>query len=102
MNLMNRPARVVAVEHLGAFRLRITFTDDLVRELDFEGVLAGAVYTELEHEATFAEVSIDEIAGTVCWPNGVDLDPDVLHGDFESASGRSPRVLREYHLHLTG
>jgi hypothetical protein len=24
--------------------------------------------------------------GTVVWPNGYDLDPDVLHGDFEPAS----------------
>lgn len=99
---MDRPARVVAVEHLGAFQLRITFSDDLVRELDFDEVLRGGVFEELEDEAAFAQVSLDDVAGTICWPNGVDLDPDVLHGDFEPASGRAPRVLREYRLRPTG
>ena len=99
---MDRPARVVAVEHLGAFQLRITFSDDLVRELDFDGVLQGGVFAELEEHSTFAQVSVDEVAGTICWPNGVDLDPDVLHGDFEPASGRPPRLLRQYRLRPTG
>lgn len=99
---MKRPARVVSVEHLGGFRLLVTFTDALVRELDFEGVLTGGVFAELEDERAFAEVTVDEVAGTICWPNGVDLDPDVLHGDFEPATGRAPKVLREYHLRPTG
>lgn len=99
---MDRLARVVAVEHLGAFQLRITFSDDLVRELDFGGVLQGGVFTELEDESTFAAVTVDEIAGTVCWPNGVDLDPDVLHGDSVPATGSSPRLLRQYSLRPTG
>lgn len=99
---MRRPARVAAVEHLGSFQLRITFTDDLVRELDFDGVLTGGVFTELEDEEAFADVGLDEIAGTICWPNGVDLDPDVLHGDFEPVSGPPPRLLRAYRLRPTG
>ena len=78
-----RPARVVSVEH-------------------FEGVLTGGVFVELEDEDTFAQVAVDEVAGTLCWPNGIDLDPDVLHGDFEPATGTAPKVLREYHLRPTG
>ena len=49
-----------------------------------------------------AIVAHRDLAGTICWPNGVDLDPDVLHGDFEPASSRPPRVLREYRLRPTG
>lgn len=98
---MKRPARVVGVEHLGGYRLRVTFTDELVRELDFEGVLNGGVFEELEDKRVFGEVMVDEAAGTICWPNGVDLDPDVLHGDFEPATGRAPKVLREYDLRPT-
>lgn len=45
---------------------------------------------------------MDGAAGTIVWPNGVDLDPDVLHGDYEPASGRSPVVLKEHHLRPTG
>ena len=32
---MSRLARVVNVEHLGEHRLRLTFSDEHVRELDF-------------------------------------------------------------------
>jgi hypothetical protein len=31
----------------------------------------------------FAYVIVDH--GTVAWPNGLDLDPPVFHGDFEPA-----------------
>lgn len=99
---MERPARIVAVEHLGGFALRLTFSDDLVRELDFAGVLRGGVFTPLEDPSAFAAVYVDEESGTIAWPSGVDLDPDVLHGDHEPASGGAPRVLREYQVHTTG
>jgi len=99
---MSRPARVLGVEHLGEFRLRLTFSDGLVRELDFDGVLEGEVFEPLQNPALFEQVAVDALAGTIAWPTGVDLDPDVLHGDFEPASGRGPVVLKEHHLGLTG
>ena len=99
---MGRPARVVDVEHLGDFQLRLTFSDGLVRELEFEGVLQGEVFEPLSNRAVFAQVSVDTVAGTIAWPNRVALDSDVLHGDHEPASGRSPVVLREYRLRPTG
>ncbi|MGH9178539.1 MAG: DUF2442 domain-containing protein [Acidimicrobiales bacterium] len=102
LDRVSRPARIVAVEPMGDHRLRLTFSDDLVRELDFAGVLDGAVFEPLRDAAAFAEVSVDEVAGTIAWPNGVDLDPDVLHGDHQPASGRGPVVLREYRLRPTG
>lgn len=94
--------RIVEAEHLGAFSLRLTFSDGLVRELDFEGVLTGDVFAALQDESFFSKVAVDPQTRTICWPNGVDLDPDVLHGDFEPATGSSARVLREYRLRPTG
>lgn len=93
--------RVVDVEPLGGLRLRVRFSDDLVRELDFAGVFAGGVLESLNDPAMFARARVDDAAGTVTWPNGVDLDPDVLHGDHEPADGRTPAVLAEYHLRDT-
>jgi hypothetical protein len=99
---MESLARVVDVESLGDYRLRLRFSDGLVRELDFAGVLEGKIFEPLKNPTTFSEVSLDETAGTIVWPNGVDLDPDVLHGDYEPANGRSARVLSEYRLRATG
>jgi len=100
---MPRPARVVEVEYMGDHRLLLSFSDGLVRELDFSGALTGGgVFEPLHDPVFFAKVVVDEVAGTVAWPNGVDLAPDVLHGDHEPASGASPQVLREYRLRPTG
>ena len=34
----------------------------------------------------FRRVRVDAELGTVTWPNGFDLDPDVLHGDHQPAA----------------
>lgn len=101
--LMSRLARVLEVEHLGEFRLRLTFSDGLVRELDVAGVIEGrgGVFEPFGEPAFFAQVAVDTVAGTIVWPNGVDLDPDVLHGDHEPASGRRATVLKQYRLRPT-
>ena len=94
-------ARVTDVEHLGARTLRVTFSDGLVRELDFTGELPG-VLTTIDDDVVFAGAALDAVAGTVCWADGIDLDPDVLHGDHAPASAVQPRLLREYRLQQTG
>jgi len=37
------------------------------------------VFEPLRDEAYFARVRVDPEAGTIAWPNGVDLDADVLY-----------------------
>ncbi len=76
--------RVTAVEALDGFRLRLTFTDGLVREVDLANDLWGPMAEPLQDPGYFAQVRVDPELGTVVWPNGFDLDPDVLHGDFEA------------------
>jgi len=77
--------RVVAVEPLEGWRLRLTFTDDLVREIDLSDDLWGQMAEPLRDPDYFRQVRVDPELGTAVWPNGYDLDPDVLHGDFEPA-----------------
>jgi hypothetical protein len=61
-------------------RLHLRFEDGVEGEVDiaslvrFEGVLAP-----LADPATFRQVRVDPESGTVVWPNGADLDPDVLY-----------------------
>jgi len=86
---------VTAVEHLGGFRLRLTFDDGLVRELDFGGLLPGGVFEPLHDLLFFARVAVDEELGTIVWPNEVDLDPVVLHGDEQAEGPPIFRVLCE-------
>jgi hypothetical protein len=97
---VERIPRVISVEHLSARVLRVTFNDGLVRELDFEGALPGILAT-VDDDTVFATVTVDTVAGTIAWPVGIDLDPDVLHGDAAAASAPPPRLLREYSLQQT-
>jgi hypothetical protein len=99
---VSRPARVIDAEPLGELRVRLAFSDGLVRELDLGPMLHGGVLEPLRDPVEFARAFVDDLAGTVAWPNGIDLDPDVLHGDHGPATGQPPVVLREYVLRHTG
>jgi Protein of unknown function (DUF2442) len=94
---MDRLPRVTDVQYLCGRTLRLVFSDGLVREFDFEGALAGILAT-VDSDPIFPQAMIDKTPGTLCWPNGIDLDPDVLHGDHDSAFLLQPVVLREYRL----
>lgn len=86
MNTKYRTPHVVAVEVPRCHALRLTFDDGLVRELEFlVGGHEGTVFEPLDNPEFFAQVTVDPASRTVVWPNGVDLDPAVLHGDFEPA-----------------
>jgi len=79
---MSAPYEIRAVEHLGGHRLRLTFADGLIGEVDLSDRLAGPVgpvFEPLRQVAYFAQVTLDEELGTIVWPNGADLAPDVLH-----------------------
>jgi Protein of unknown function (DUF2442) len=81
-----RIPHVVKVEVPRAHVLRLTFDDGLVRELEFlTGSNQGTVFAPLDDPGYFAQVRVDIESRTVVWPNGLDLDPGVLHGDFEPA-----------------
>lgn len=75
--------RVVTAEPLEGSRLHLTFTDGAVREVDLSDRLWGPMAEPLRDPDYFRQVRVDPGLGTVVWPNGFDLDPDVLHGDFE-------------------
>ena len=94
---MTAMARVEEVEHLDDRVLRVVFSDGFVRELDFASALPG-ILASIDDDTVFATVDVDQVTGTICWPNGIDLDPDVLHGDRTPASLQRVRVVREYRL----
>ncbi len=76
--------RITAVEARGGFVVALWFTDGSNGVVDLAPWIRGrkGVFTELQDPAYFARVMVDRDAGTIVWPNGVDLDPDML---FEAA-----------------
>jgi hypothetical protein len=74
---------IVEVQPLDGFRIRLRFEDgiegvvDLERQIDFKGVFAP-----LRDRSYFFQVQVNSELGTIVWPNGADLDPDVLYGEI--------------------
>lgn len=83
MTKLKRIPTPVAVEVLPPYAIRVTFDDGVVHDTDLAGELWGAMFEPLKDPAYFAQVSV--VDGDVVWPNGLDLDPLVLHGDEEPA-----------------
>ncbi|MCG6656226.1 DUF2442 domain-containing protein [Halomonas campisalis] len=70
--------RVVRVEALSGYRLRVVFDDGREGEVSLADRLFGPMFEPLRDPVFFGQVSIDEF-GVVCWPNGADLAPDALY-----------------------
>ena len=80
---MNGVVKVTDVAPLDAHRLRISFDDRVVHEIDCSFLFYGALGEPLRDPEYFKQVRVDEEGGTVMWPNGLDPAPELLHGDYE-------------------
>jgi hypothetical protein len=78
--------RITDVEPLDGFTLRLRFSDAVERVVDLEGELWGPVFEPLRMDPElFRQVRVDHQLGTIVWPNGADMDPDVLRGAHDPA-----------------
>ena len=80
-------AVVTSVEVLHGRTVRLQFADGTERVVDLTPFLWGPVFARIAtDDVLFRLVRVDRLSGTVVWPNGADLDPDVLHGDRAPAA----------------
>ena len=70
---------VVGAAVVGDHVLRLLFSDGMVGDIDFSGERWTGVLSPLNDSAYFAEVMVDPEAGTVVWPDGIDLAPEPLY-----------------------
>ncbi len=69
--------RIRSVQPLGGFNVRLGLTDGSVVERDLSELIAGCVFEQLRADPdAFRAVIVD--SGTLAWPNGADLCPDVV------------------------
>ena len=76
--------RVQAVEPLEGFKVRITFRNGTLKEIDLDPLLHGPIFEPIRNDvAMFRSVKV--IGSTIGWENGADIDPDVLYYDLTPA-----------------
>jgi hypothetical protein len=73
--------RITNVRVQAPYVVELRFTDNTTGVVDLARWIVGArgVFAALQDPAFFALVAVDHDAGTIVWPNGADLDPDVLY-----------------------
>lgn len=78
---------IVEARPMGQHRLFLRFEDGVEGEVDiasmvkFTGILAPLADSDF-----FTQVTADAETGTITWPNGADLDPDVLYAAVTGVS----------------
>lgn len=83
--------RIRSVRVTGPMAVALEFTDGSAGSVELSAWIGGraGVFAPLQNPAFFAQVTVDAEAGTIVWPNGVDLDPDML---YEAAHGAVVRL----------
>src|SRR5262245_10162689 len=72
-----KPTRIRTAEALKGFRLRLELTNGSVIERRVRKWMTGPIFADLRADPEkFAGVRVEH--GTVTWPNGADLCPDLL------------------------
>jgi hypothetical protein len=89
MVFVERLHDVIRVEVSGEYRLRLTFDDGTVGEVDFAGREWRGVFEPLRDPDYFAGVAVDAEAGTVKWPDGADMAPEPLYAEARKNSSRA-------------
>jgi hypothetical protein len=80
---------VSAAEPVEGFTARIVFDNGVVRAISLERYLRGPIFEPIRRDpALFRAMTVS--GGTVAWPNGADIDPDVLYYGLEPARAEEP------------
>ena len=95
--------RVKTAVPLADFHARVTFSDGAERDINLLPYIdAGGVFEPIRSdESIFRSMIIEN--DTITWPNGTDIDPDVLYYDLgPNATEEAWRTARAAHMTTTG
>ncbi len=71
---------IIAVRPVSNFEIFLRFEDGVEGELDLSTFIKfDGIFESLKNPEEFAKVKVHPELGTIVWPNGADLDPDVLY-----------------------
>jgi hypothetical protein len=84
MNTLGPRVKVVEAIPQQDFVMLLVFEDGTEKEIDLEPLLHGPIFEPIRRDLSlFHQVKI--AGGTIAWPNGADIDPDVLYYDLKPA-----------------
>ena|SRR5215469_6053537 len=78
--------QVIRARYIGAFVVSARFDDGTEKYIDVSRWFKGPVFEPLKDPKFFKTFFIE--AGTLAWPNGVDIAPEALYAAPESSKKR--------------
>ena len=84
--------QVIRARHIGQFVVSARFDDGSEKYIDISQWFKGPVFEPLKDPKFFKTFFIE--AGTLAWPNGVDIAPEALYAAPESRKGHNKRIER--------
>jgi Protein of unknown function (DUF2442) len=83
--------RIRSAMPLDDFNVKLGFTDGSERVVDLDPYLHGPIFEPLKQDReVFRSLRVDEELGTIVWPNGADICPDVLYESLTPAWEEAP------------
>jgi len=74
--MAKRVIRVTDAKYVRNYLIRLKFSDNATKTVDFSRWLHGEVFQPLADKREFKRFFV--AGGTVCWPNGADVAPETL------------------------
>ncbi len=75
--------KVISVTALPEYKLKLVFSDDVVKIVDLKPYIGKGISEALINEDYFQKVALE--SGGLCWPNGYDFCPIYLYKDIPEA-----------------
>ena len=63
---------------VGGTLVSVAFDDGHEATVDLEPLLRGSVFEPLRDPERFAELYVDPVCRTICWPGDIDLAPEAV------------------------
>ena len=71
--------RIKKIQYKKNYVYHIQFEDQNYGDVDFEPFLWGEIFEKLKDINYFKNASIDDIGGSITWPNGAHIAPETLY-----------------------
>jgi hypothetical protein len=70
---------VEKLEYLEAYKLRLTFNNQVTQDIDLCTEIYGEIFEPLKDIEYFQQVFLNPETKTIEWPNGADFAPEFLY-----------------------
>jgi hypothetical protein len=96
----NEIVRIIDAKICGHYQLRLKFADGIQKTVDVTNLLKGPIFEPLKDPEEFAKGKLDNVCGTVVWPNGADIAPETLYSlepiDTQSHNNRLQGIAEKH------